>query len=112
MHTLEQYADDHGKIMAQVADLNLVSLDVFFAKGDRVRLRYTAEGSHCGEPRGDIPPTGCKAKWTAAAIFRVDRGKLVEFIKSRERVPPDRSRSGARRPLPYGVRSETLRTTP
>jgi predicted ester cyclase len=81
VHTLEQYAEDHGKIMTQVADLHLVSLDVFFAQGDRVCLRYTAEGSHCGEPHGDIPPTGRRATWTAAALFRVEGGKLVEFIK-------------------------------
>src|SRR5947209_4733992 len=36
VHTLEEYAEDHGKIMRQVADLYLVSLDVLFAKGDRV----------------------------------------------------------------------------
>jgi predicted ester cyclase len=81
VHTLEQYAEDHGRIMRQVADLQLVRFDVFFAKGDRVCLRYTAEGSHCGEPHGAIPPTGRKARWTAAALFRVEDGKLVEFIK-------------------------------
>lgn len=81
VHTLEEYAEDHGKIMRQVADLHLVSLDVFFALGDRVCLRYTAEGSHCGEPHGSIPPTGRTARWTAAALFRADGGKLAEFIK-------------------------------
>jgi hypothetical protein len=81
VHTLEQYAEDHGKIMRQVADLHLVSLDVFFAQGDRVCLRYSAEGSHCGEPHGSIPPTRRKAQWTAAALFRVEGGKLAEFIK-------------------------------
>ncbi len=44
-------------------------------------LRYTAEGSHSGEPHGDIQPTGNKACWTASALFRVENGKLVEFIK-------------------------------
>ena len=72
VHTLEQYAEDHGKIMWQVADLQLVGFDVFFAKGDRVCLRYTAEGSHCGSPHGSIPPTGPTARWTAAAVFRVE----------------------------------------
>jgi predicted ester cyclase len=81
VHTLEEYAEDHGKLMSQVADLHLVNLDVIFAKGDRVCLRYTAEGSHCGEPHGDIPPTGRRARWTAAALFRIEGGRLVEFIK-------------------------------
>jgi predicted ester cyclase len=81
VHTLEQYAEDHAKIMKQVNDLHFVGFDVLFAKGDRVALRYTAEGSHSGEPHGDIPPTGKKARWTASALFRVEGGKLAEFIK-------------------------------
>jgi len=81
VHTLEQYAEDHAKIMKQVNDLHFVSFDVLFAKGDRVCLRYTAEGSHSGEPHGDIPATGRRATWTACAVFRASNGKLVEFIK-------------------------------
>lgn len=67
--------------MEQVNDLRLVSFDVLFAKGDRVAIRYTAEGHHKGEPHGDIPATGRKAHWTAAALFRAKGGKLTEFIK-------------------------------
>jgi len=81
VHTLEEYAEEHGKVMKEVNDLHFVSFDVLFAKGDRVCLRYTAEGSHSGEPHGDIPASGRKAQWTASAIFRVENGKLVEFIK-------------------------------
>jgi predicted ester cyclase len=67
--------------MKGVTDLHLVSFDVFYARGNRVCLRYTAEGTHCGKPHGDIPPNGRKATWTAAALFRVEDGELVEFIK-------------------------------
>lgn len=81
VHTLEDYAEEHGKLMKQVADLHLVSFDVFFAKRDRVCLRYRAEGSHCGEPHGNIPASGKAARWSAAALFRVEGGKLAEFIK-------------------------------
>jgi predicted ester cyclase len=81
VHTLEQYAEDHGKLMKQVNDLHIVSFDAFFADGDRICLRYTAEGSHSGEPHGGIQPTGRKARWTAAALFRVKNGKLFEFVK-------------------------------
>jgi len=80
-HTLEQYAEDHGKLMKQVNDMHIVSFDSMFADGDRVGIRYTAEGSHRGEPHGGIPPTGRTARWTAAALFRVKNGKLAEFIK-------------------------------
>jgi predicted ester cyclase len=81
VHTLEQYAEDHGHLMKQVDDLHIAAFDVLFAKGDQVCLRYTAEGSHRGEPHGDIPATGRSARWSAAAIFMVWDGKLVEFIK-------------------------------
>ncbi len=42
VHTLEDYAEDHGRLMEQVNDLHPVSFDAQFAKGDRVCLRYTA----------------------------------------------------------------------
>lgn len=81
VHTLEEYAEDHGRLMEQVNDLRIVSFDVLFAKADRVCLRYTAEGSHGGKPHGDIAPTGRTARWTAAALFEIRGGKLAEFIK-------------------------------
>lgn len=81
VHTLEEYAEDHGRLMKQVNDLHIVSFDVLFTADDRVCLRYTAEGAHGGEPHGDIQPTGKTARWTAAALFQVEDGKLVEFIK-------------------------------
>lgn len=81
VRALEEYAEDHGRIMEQVNDLHIVSFDVLFAKGDRVCLRYTAEGAHGGKPHGEIQPTGRTARWSAAALFRVEDGKLAEFIK-------------------------------
>jgi predicted ester cyclase len=81
VHTLEEYAEDHGQMMKQVDDLHFVSFDVIFAKGDRVCLRYTAEGTHKGAPHGDIDATGQRARWTATGVFRVQDGKLTEFIK-------------------------------
>ena len=86
IHTLEQYAEEHGKLMRQINDLHFIGFDVFFAKDDRVCLRYTAEGSHKGEPHGDIQPTGRKAQWNACAVFRAEKGKLVEFIKDWNRL--------------------------
>ncbi len=79
--TLEDYAEDHGRLMEQVNDLHIVNFDVLFCSGDQVALRYTAEGAHRGQPHGDIEPTGRTARWSAAALFRVQDGKLVEFFK-------------------------------
>jgi predicted ester cyclase len=81
VHTLEEYAEDHEKIMKSVDDLHIVSFDVFLAAGDRVCLRYTAEGTHKGAPHGDVGPTGRTARWSAAAFFRVENDKLVELVK-------------------------------
>jgi predicted ester cyclase len=81
VHTLEEYAEDHANVMKSIDDLHFVSFDCFFAAGDRVCLRYTAEGTHQGAPHGNLAPTGRTARWSAAAIFRVENGKLVEFIK-------------------------------
>lgn len=79
--TLEDYADAHGALMKQLDDLRIVDLDVALVKGDRVAIRYTAEGRHGGKPHGDLPATGAAARWTAAALFRVEDGLLVEFVK-------------------------------
>lgn len=86
IHTLEQYAEEHGKLMKQVNDLRLVSFDIIFAKGRWVSLRYTAEGSHSGEPHGEIPPTRRKARWSAAGLFRVEEGKLAQFTKEWDKL--------------------------
>jgi predicted ester cyclase len=86
VHTLEKYAEHHGNLMKQVNDLHFVSFDVLFAKGDRVCMRYTAEGTHSGEPHGKIPPSGRKSRWTACGVFRVENGKLAEFIKEWNKV--------------------------
>jgi predicted ester cyclase len=81
VHTLEEYAEDHGCLMKQVIDLHVVSFEIFFAKDDRVCMRYTAQGTHSGEPHQGIVPTGRKSRWTACALFRIENGKLVEFVK-------------------------------
>lgn len=81
IHTLEDYAEDHGRLMKQVNDLHFVSFDILFAKADRVCMRYTAQGTHNGEPHGDIIPTGRKSRWTACALFRIENGQLSEFIE-------------------------------
>jgi predicted ester cyclase len=86
VRTLEEYAEEHGQLMRQVNDLRLIRFDVLFARGRWVCLRYSAEGSHCGEPHGDIAPTGRKARWTAAALFRIENGKLAEFIKEWDKL--------------------------
>ena len=75
------YAQSHSVVMASVADLHIVRFDQAWAKDGHVLLRYTAEGSHCGEPYKGLQKTGRHAVWAAAAIFEVEAGKIRSFTK-------------------------------
>lgn len=72
--------------MSAIADLHIVSYDIVFAKDGHVLLRYSAEGSHCGQAHNGIEPSGKKAKWTAAAIFEVKDGKVHGFTKEWDKL--------------------------
>ena len=80
------YADSHAKVMSAIANLHITSFDAVFAKDGHVLLRYSAEGSHCGQPHNGIEPSGKKAKWTAAAIFEVKDGKVHSFTKEWDKL--------------------------
>ena len=77
------YAQSHSTVMKSVSDLRIERFDQAWAKNSHVLLRYTASGSHCGEPYKGIeksdPPK--KARWCAAAIFEVEDGKVKSFTK-------------------------------
>ncbi|KAI1868048.1 uncharacterized protein JN550_006536 [Neoarthrinium moseri] len=75
------YADSHSVVMDSVADLHIIRFDQAWAKDGHVLLRYTAEGSHCGKPYKGIEKTGKHARWSAAAIFEVEDGKIGSFTK-------------------------------
>jgi predicted ester cyclase len=85
-HTPLDYADSHAKVMSAIADLHIVQYDVAFAKNGHVLLRYSAEGSHCGEDHNGIKATGRKAMWSASAIFEVRNGKIQSFIKEWDKL--------------------------
>lgn len=85
-HTPLDYADSHSKVMSAIADLHIVSYDVLFAKDGHVLLRYSAEGTHCGEAHNGIEASGRKAKWTASAIFEVKGGKIKSFTKEWDKL--------------------------
>ena len=75
------YADSHAKVMSSLKDLHIKSIDILFAKGGHVLLRYSATGSHCGEAHNGIEPSGRRAHWAASAIFEVEGGKVKSFTK-------------------------------
>ena len=75
------YAESHSHVMASVSDLHIMTFDQVFAKNGHVLLRYTAEGHFQGEPYMGIQPNGQRARWSAAAIFEVEDGKIKSFTK-------------------------------
>ena len=72
--------------MSAIADLHIISYDIVFAKDGHVLLRYSAEGSHCGQPHNGIEASGKKARWSAAAIFEVKDGKVHSFTKEWDKL--------------------------
>ena len=72
--------------MAAVSDLHIIAYDIIFAKDGHVLLRYSAEGSHTGEPHNGIEATGRNAQWSASAIFEVEGGKIKGWIKEWDKL--------------------------
>jgi steroid delta-isomerase-like uncharacterized protein len=62
--------------VAAVPDLRVRTEDLF-AEGDRVAVRWTAEGTHRGTLLG-IPPSGRRFHFAGMSIFRVAEGKVAE----------------------------------
>lgn len=86
VETPAQYAESHSHVMASISDLHIVCFDQAWAKDGHVLLRYTAEGSHCGEPHNGIEATKKHAKWGAAAIFEIKDGKVHSFTKDWDKL--------------------------
>jgi steroid delta-isomerase-like uncharacterized protein len=58
-------------------DLQL-TLDEFIAEGDRVVVRWTMRGTHLGEMRGGIAPTGKPFTVTGTTTNRISGGQIAE----------------------------------
>ncbi|TFY67690.1 hypothetical protein EVJ58_g1445 [Rhodofomes roseus] len=80
-HTVDEYAGSHAKVLQSLNDLHIIQFDVVIAKEDFVSLRYTAEGTHTGEPHGGIQPNGQHAQWTAQGSFIMEGGKIKHWWK-------------------------------
>ena len=72
--------DGHKQIVtvfrAAFPDLRVTTEDLI-TEGDRVALRWKAEGTHMGELMG-IPPTGKHVTLTGIEILRIADGRIVE----------------------------------
>lgn len=70
------FRDYYSAIRSAVADARY-EVDDLIAEGDRVVVRWRLLGTHKGAFRG-IAPTGRPITLKGIAIYRVERGKLVE----------------------------------
>ena len=85
-HSVPDYAEVHGEVMKSISDLVLQRYDVAMAKGDLVTLRYTASGTHSGEPWHGVAGNGAKATWHAVVIFELQQGKISTMYKEWDKV--------------------------
>ncbi len=65
-----------GALVAAFPDIHLMVHDIF-GEGDRVSLRWSAEGTHQGELNG-VPPTNRRVSVSGQAIYRIADGKIEE----------------------------------
>jgi steroid delta-isomerase-like uncharacterized protein len=61
-------------------DLHITVEDVV-SDGDRVALRWTAQGTHAGELAG-VPATGRAVRWGGIDVYRFDRGRIAEWWRN------------------------------
>jgi len=62
--------------LAAIPDIR-VPIEDMMAEGEKVAVRWTAEGTYQGELLG-IPPTGKRIRFGGISIYRLDEGKVAE----------------------------------
>ncbi len=65
-----------ARYFAAIPDLH-ATIDDLVAEGDKVVVRYTAEGTQQGQLPG-VPPTGKRFRTSAICIYRLAEGKVAE----------------------------------
>jgi len=66
-----------GTFRAAIPDIHLVNDDLF-GEGATVIQRWTASGTHTGEPLFGVAPTGARLTMTGINEFRLADGRIVE----------------------------------
>jgi predicted ester cyclase len=77
VRSLEQFKEFLRMDVAAFPD-NVQTFTHVVVEGDEIGIFATYEGTHQG-PLGPFPPTGKRAEFTFAGVFRVANGKLAEF---------------------------------
>ncbi len=61
------------------------TIEDIIAEGDKVWIRLSYTGTHTGEFMG-VAPTGKKVTMTGVDIYRIEKGKLVEYWHVSDRM--------------------------
>jgi steroid delta-isomerase-like uncharacterized protein len=77
---IDQLGTAFHALRAVLGDLHVTVEDVV-AAGDRVAVRWTAEGVHVGELAG-VPATGRRVRWGGIDVYRLDGGLIAEWWRN------------------------------
>ena len=77
---VEELRASFAGFRAVFPDLHVTVEDVV-AAGDRVALRWTAEGTHAGELAG-VPATGRAVRWGGIDVYRFADGRIAEWWRN------------------------------
>jgi steroid delta-isomerase-like uncharacterized protein len=81
---LEAAKQKWAMYFAGIPDLS-AKLEDLVAEGDKVVVRFTAEGTHEGTLLG-VPPTGKRLRISGISIYRLAEGKVVEHWEEGDRL--------------------------
>ncbi len=74
---MEGHKQMGGVFWGAFPDLNQ-TIEETIAEGDKVVVRFTAQGTHTGDLMG-MPPTHKQFKVGGMSILRIENGKVIEF---------------------------------
>ncbi len=73
----EDYAAHVREMLAAFGDFT-VTVEELIAEGEKVYVRWVQDGWHRG-PIAGFQPTGLAVRVVASAVYRVDRGRIIEY---------------------------------
>ena len=84
VHTLANYKQGMAAFHTAFPDLHY-TIEEEIAEGNRVAVRWTLRGTHCGEYQGR-PPTGKTVIVTGISIFHIVNGKIQDIAVNMDRL--------------------------
>ena len=79
LHGPEGYKQFSAGTFAAYPDARFITEELIGAEEDKVVVRWTLRGTHLGETRMGIAPTGKQVRASGMSIVRIRDGKVVEM---------------------------------